>query len=539
LAIFSIMRQHTLQKLKLTILIFSVVIFSSFQANERVKIAKEVEFTISKEILNKWYPQAMDTEYGGFLSTFTYDFKPTGPQDKMIVTQSRHTWSNSKASLFYPEIKHYKEGAALGAKFLKDVMWDKEFGGFYELVDRKGTPKEGRGRGGKTAYGNAFAIYALSAYYEASGDTSALNAAKKGFMWLERHSHDAKNKGYFQNLKRDGTPTISMNNKVGEATAKDQNSSIHLLEAFSQLYQVWPDALVRERLAEMFYLIRDTIVTEKGYLTLFLSTDWKPFSLRDSSEAMRERMQSLDHVSFGHDVETAYLLLEASHIAGLPHDEKTAEITKKMVDHSLATGWDEKVGGFYNEGYYLKEKSGITIIDDSKNWWSQAEGLNTLLIMADLYPNDKHQYFEKFKKLWNYIQTYQLDHENGDMFEWGTDKDPDKKKGFKGHLWKGNYHQLRALTNVLIGLTKEKVPPTAPMQLRKTFNEKVASLSWSPSSDNYRMLGYEILTNGKKIGFTPLTTFNLDPDLSLGQKEFEVRAVDLHGNYSKAVSIRL
>jgi hypothetical protein len=137
------MKKHTLilkYKFKLITPILTIVIFSSFQTDERAKIANEVEHVISQEMLNRWYPLCIDKEFGGYLSTFTYDFKPTGSQDKMIVTQSRHTWSNSKAALFYPEMKHYLEGAAHGARFLRDVMWDKEFGGFYELVDRKGIP---------------------------------------------------------------------------------------------------------------------------------------------------------------------------------------------------------------------------------------------------------------------------------------------------------------------------------------------------------------------------------------------------------------
>src|SRR3712207_5570210 len=72
--------------------------------DERIKIAAEMENSLQKELLSKWYPQAIDTAWGGFLSAFTYDFKPTGPQDKMIVSQARHTWTNAKASLLYPAV---------------------------------------------------------------------------------------------------------------------------------------------------------------------------------------------------------------------------------------------------------------------------------------------------------------------------------------------------------------------------------------------------------------------------------------------------
>jgi mannobiose 2-epimerase len=157
--------------------------------------------------------------------------------------------------------------------------------------------------------------------------------------------------------------------------------------------------------------------------------------------------RNIDYVSFGHDVETAYLMLEASHVLGLKNDTVTMITGKRMVDHALRNGWDNKTGGFYDEGYYFKGKKNISIIRNSKNWWSQAEGLNTLLLMADHFPDDPMRYFEKFKVMWQYIQTYMIDHEHGDWYEDGLDTRPERKTALKGHIWKGTYHNLRALSN--------------------------------------------------------------------------------------------
>jgi mannobiose 2-epimerase len=415
----------------------------------RQRIASEMETTLQTLVLDKWYPQSVDTVYGGFLSTFTHDFKPSGDQDKMIVTQARHTWTNAKASLFYPDIAYFKSDARHGFEFLKDRMWDKKQGGFYQLVDRKGNPKGNDST--KTAYGNAFGIYALAAYYHSSGDTSALNLAKKAFLWLEKGSHDPVLKGYFQHLHRDGNAIKRPADALTTADTgyKDQNSSIHLLEAFTELFQVWPDDLLRERLNEMLVLIRDTIVTPKGYLTLFLQPDWTPVSFADSSEAVIRKHHALNHVSFGHDVETAYLLREASEVLGLKNDTTTERIAKKMVDHALRNGWDSAVGGFYDEGYYIKDKPGITILKDTKNWWAQVEGLNTLSMMADLYPEDSMAYFNKFETLWKYCDTYLIDHEYGDFYAGGLDKEPEMKTALKGHIWKAAYHQYRSLENCI------------------------------------------------------------------------------------------
>lgn len=436
----------------LAALIFISSILSAQTTNPDT-IVSQMRYAAKQGLLDEYYPRNIDTIYGGYLSTFTYDFKPAGEQDKMIVTQARHAWSTAKAAMFYKDTT-YISMSRHGFYFLRDKMWDKAYGGFYNLVKRDGTPKSTI----KEAYGNAFAIYGLSAYYECSHDTAALNLAKTAFMWLEKHSHDPVYKGYYQHLQRDGTVVkrtadIQSTSDIGY---KDQNSSIHLLEAFTELYKVWPDNLVRERLEEMLLLIRDKIVTEKGYLQLFFTHDWKPVSFRNSSEQSILKHKYLDHVSFGHDVETAYLMQEASEALYHEADKKTLSVGKKMVDHALNNGWDNSLGGFYDEGYYFKDKSGCTIINKSKNWWAQAEALNTLLIFSDLYPNDNLQYLQKFFKEWEYVQTYLIDHEHGDWYAEGLDNEPQQKTALKAHIWKGTYHSFRALMNCINRIDAKK-----------------------------------------------------------------------------------
>lgn len=434
----------------------ALLFFSSVAAQQNSgmdSILKQMQFAAKEGLLDKYYPRNIDTLYGGYLSSFTYDFRVTEDQEKMIVTQARHIWSTAKAALFYHD-KSYTGMSQHGYLFLRDKMWDPLYGGFFNLVSREGkvisTIKE--------AYGNSFAIYGLAAFYQCSGDTNALNLAKATFMWLEKHSHDPLYKGYFQHLERDGTPIKRASSTPGTTDLgyKDQNSSIHLLESFTELYNVWPDPLLKTRLRELLELIRDTLTTPKGYLQLFFTTEWKPVTYRDSSKASILAHRNLDHVSFGHDVETAYLMLEASEALGIHKDPKTMKIAKRMVDHALRNGWDKTVGGFYDEGYYFKDAPSITIIKESKNWWAQAEGLNTLLIMSELYPDDKMQYLQHFKKLWQYVQTYLADHEYGDWYEWGLDKKPEGKNGLKAHIWKGTYHNFRSLSNCIRLLQKMK-----------------------------------------------------------------------------------
>jgi mannobiose 2-epimerase len=413
------------------------------------KMVSQLTDALNKGILEVWYPRTIDSVSGGFLSDFDYKWEMHGPQNKMIVTQSRHVWTCSTIADFYPERKDYfLKIARHGVQFLKEKMWDSENGGFFNLVDREGNVlKSGKaGQIIKEAYGNAFAIYGLAAFTRASGDTATLSLAKKAFVWLDQHSYDPQYGGYFQFLETDGTPLKSGLNGV---PPKDQNGSIHLLEAFTELYRIWPDPLVKERLLMMLTLIRDRITHPKGYLQLFLNEDLSPVSYRDSSEEIRKKNWHHDHISFGHDVETAYLMLEASEIAGIENDTITLRKAKRMVDHSIKNGWDKELGGFYEAGYYFKGQDTVTIIKDTKNWWAQAEGLNSLLLMSQLFPDDAHNYKSLFLNEWEYIDKYLIDHEHGDWYPNGIDKEPDEKLAMKAQIWKGNYHTSRALMNCL------------------------------------------------------------------------------------------
>ena len=409
----------------------------------RAALAEEVEVGLH-QVLAAWYPRAVDREAGGFLSRFDADWQPVGDQQKMVVTQARHTWTTAQAAMWTGD-PAYAEMSLHGVAFLRDAMWDAEHGGFYWLVTRDGTPTpEGDGPIVKQAYGNAFGIYGLAAAHAATGDDDALALAQEAFGWLDAHAYDPVHGGYFNYLTREGEPLRA---GLGRTPPKDQNSSIHILEAFTELYHVWPDPTLRDRIEEMLVLIRDRITVDPGTLTLFSTEDWTPVSYRDSTAAVREANWYFDHVSFGHDVETAYLMLEAAHAIGLDA-APTLAAGQRMLDHSLATGWDLANAGFVEAGYIYADGDPLVVVDATKNWWAQAEGLNTLLLFGDIVPAERARYHDRFVQMWGLIQGYLVDHGRGGWYAGTLDRQPHLREADKGSIWKGPYHNVRALMNV-------------------------------------------------------------------------------------------
>src|SRR5690606_19366644 len=141
-----------------------------FDEATRTQLVTEFRDAFQKHSLDPWYPASIDSQFGGYLTRFNYQWELEDPQMKMLVTQARLVWTASHASAFSDNPQEMVGYARHGFEFLRDKMWDDEFGGFYTLVDRQGNPQpEPNGQFIKQAYGNSFAIYALAAYAAASG----------------------------------------------------------------------------------------------------------------------------------------------------------------------------------------------------------------------------------------------------------------------------------------------------------------------------------------------------------------------------------
>lgn len=423
--------------------------------------AEKLEKMLNEHTLELWYPRIIDENNGGYYSNYSYNWIKDSIQNKFLVTQARHVWTLSRAYQFYPERLAYKKHAHHGFEFLRDHLWDTDFGGFFQLVDSTGKVPMSKYALEKRAYGNAFAIYGLAAYYKISKEEGVLNLAIDAFKWFDEHAHDTEFGGYFQFLQQDGTPipraVLQEGYNAGDKVMvglKDYNSSIHILEAFTELHQVWPDNVLHERLSEMYDIVSNTMFDPRGFLKLNFYPDWTEVEDEEIISVTGGHGYHTSHVTFGHDVETAFLLIEAAEELEIDKT-KILPKAKLFVDHALKMGWDVKKGGFYEQGKYVSGK--MKIIDKGKNWWAQAEGLNSLLLMHILYPNDPQNYYLKFELLYEYINQNMIDHQYKGWYSWGSDYNPETKRSSKANIWKGTYHTSRSLFRCIAMLNEEEM----------------------------------------------------------------------------------
>jgi mannobiose 2-epimerase len=420
---------------------------------EELSLSDQLEGSLFSYILDAWYPRNLDTVHGGYISAFDHDWTLSeGSQEKALVQQARHVWTTSYVLEHYPDSVHFLEYAKHGFRFLKEALWDLEYGGFHAYCNPDGSPIAERMHE-KRIYGQAFAVYGLAQYFHISKDPEALELAKMAFQWMEEHAHDKEYGGYFELLFRDGSPMMKDDSQqvgLGDSPAiglKDYNSSIHIMEALTTLYRVWPDELVRTRLEEMFLLIRDTFVHPDGYLQLYFYPDWTLVPDEEMEKRSPDNHWFTQHLTYGHDVETAFLLLETAHVLGLEEDDWTNRISKKLVGHSLESGWDTEKGGFFDAG--KKVDGRIEIINRNKSWWGLVEGMNALLLMHSFYPDDSLAYDQLFLKSWKHIDKYLIDKEHGGWYNAALDTSPESARQRKSHIWKTTYHNTRGMISCI------------------------------------------------------------------------------------------
>ena len=371
-----------------------------------------------------WCGSAVDHEQGGWMGWLSNDIKPDRTQPKGLIVNSRILWAFSAVHQARPETL-FRQMADRAFDFVMNRFWDPQPGGAFWRLNDAGQVIDDS----KKIYGQAFYIYALSEYHRAFGSPPALARARELFELIERHAHDSRHGGYLEVRRRDWSeadPDARLSDKDMNEK-KSMNNHLHVLEAYTNLYRVWKEPRVAQRLRELIQLFQQRILDARTWhFNHFFDEAWRVRS---------------DSYTFGHDIEGTWLLCEAAEVlddAALR--QQAGALALPMADVVLQEGID-------TDGALRYEGRGGKIIDGGKESWPQAEAVIGLLNAFQISHDEK--YFKAVLRVWDFIENRLVDRVHGEWFWRITPEGQVDATLPKVSEWKGPYHASRMCLETL------------------------------------------------------------------------------------------
>jgi mannobiose 2-epimerase len=383
-------------------------------------------------ILPFWLNHPIDHEHGGFVGRIADDGAVDPQAPKGLILNARILWTFSRAFVALRD-PVYLQTAQRAYDYFVRFFQDAEYGGFYWLLDFEGRPLEAN----KRVYGQAFAIYALAEYSSASADADALALAVRVFDKIEAAAHDAVRGGYFETYQRDWT--LAADQRLSDADMDEKrsmNTHLHLLEAYTGLLRVHESPTLRVRLEELIIIMLDRILDPATHhFLMFFDEQWNP----------RSRT-----ISFGHDIEGSWLLVEAAEVLARP--DFLARARQTAVEMAQAV-YEQ---GIDTDGGLMYEAGPEGLLDTDKHWWPQAEAVVGFLNAYGI--SGQPHFLEAAERSWSFIEKFIVDRRHGEWF-WLVRRDGTPGTGFdKVGPWKCPYHNSRACFEVMERLDTRRQP---------------------------------------------------------------------------------
>ena len=392
--------------------------------NKLVLFKKEMQDVLTGNILPFWIDKMVDHENGGFYGRIDGYGNLHADAEKGGILNARILWTFSAAYRVLGK-SEYLEMATRAKDYIIAHFIDREYGGTYWSLDYKGNPKDTK----KQFYAIGFMIYGLSEYVRATGDKEALDYAIQLFECIEEHSLDVIYNGYIEACTREWGEIADMRLSDLDANyPKSQNTHLHIIEPYANLYRVWKDERLEKALRNMINIFTDKILNpETNHLDLFFEKDWT---------------RGAGHLeSYGHDIECSWLMHEAALVLG------DAEVLKKVEEIvPLVAKASEK--GLNPDGSMIHEANLDTgHVDDDLHWWVQAEAVVGFYNIYQHFGDESA--LDKSLQFWQYIKDNLIDYEGGEWY-WsrrpdGTLNLDDDKAGF----WKCPYHNGRMCLEII------------------------------------------------------------------------------------------
>ena len=388
----------------------------------RKEILKNKAKTELINILDYWLKNTIDKENGGFIGEINHQNVINNNSEKGAVLNARILWSFS-AAYAVEKNPEYLKTAKRAFQYIKDYFFDKEFGGIFWSLQADGKPKDTKNQ----IYAIAFVIYGLSEFYKIFKNEDALELAQSLFYKIELYSKDYKNKGYLEAFTRDWQEIEDLRLSEKDANEKKtMNTHLHIVEAYANLYLIWPNPKLKDSIKEILEVIDIYFIDKDSWhLKLFFDENWK---------------EKEDVISYGHDIEAAWLLQWCAE--AIEDEVLIKNYQKYAVAFADATkeGLDADGGLWYE--YEPKEQKLIA----EKHWWPQAELWIGMINAWQLTQNE--EFLEITEKNFEFVEKYIIDHKNGEWI-WGVYADYSPILKDKAGFWKCPYHNSRACIELI------------------------------------------------------------------------------------------
>ena len=386
------------------------------------------------DVLPYWRRTTADRRYGGYrVRDFgserfarVHRWRARQHAHKQAMAQVRLVWTFSHATRtgLTDGSGAELDAAGRGCRFLVDHFWDDQFGGWRWETERSGAPFDER----KNLYAQVSAIFALVEYARAAEDAAWLQRALDTYHVIEAHLHDDEFGGWDENRSRDWGPIEAADRPMVEPIGvKSANLTLHVMESYAELADATGDVRVGASLEEAIDVLRRYFVPDDpaGWC-MFRHPDWGPVDHEEGNI-----------VSYGHVVESAWLLLRAEHVAGR---EPSWDSFFSLVDHVLSSGYDHRRGGLFTGGPPTGEAT-----QRQKVWWCQAELVAALVDAAACRPGSGYE--RPLRDTLAFVDAHVADPMDGVWFE-AVAEDGAVVTRTKAHDWQSSYHDVRTIAKL-------------------------------------------------------------------------------------------